>query len=639
MIQTTSPANATMRPNVTALGYDAGGRLTMIDIWLQQAAAPGRLLDPKTADRHLVTSIAYNARGQRAAIAYGNGVTISYAYDPLTFRLTRLTSMRPASFAANAQTVQDLRYFYDPFGNITRIRDDADIQNVVFFKNQRVEPSSDYTYDPLYRLIAAQGREHLGQTAGGALAAAAQVTDDDSLLIRLPQPGEGNAMGTYVENYAYDALGNIQSMGHQVASGGWTRRYAYNEASRILAGETGNRLSATSLPSDPINGPFSAAYAHDAHGNMTKMPHLQAMVWSEDDHLRATTRTAGGATPPTTYYTYDSGGQRLRKIVENQTATRASERIYLGGVEVYREFAADGTTIDLSRETFSVTAGEQVGARIETRTLGTDPGSAQQVRYQFANHLNSAALELDDAADVISYEEYFPFGATSYQAVASQTEVAKRYRYSGKERDDENGLNYHRARYYAAWLGRWTSPDPLGIADGPDVYRFVNNNPLSLVDKSGTEGKDPDVAKETKEKVQETIKNVQGEIDEINKTSGPLQVAQWELVNARDALRPDQKEEQGQLQKQIDINAKTLNALSDRADRLQTIIDESQKTLKEFDAPPDYHSPSDVDVQGAQQRRNPQGSAKFHAVICRWKRARKIKGDTKVRNWGREWQV
>jgi RHS repeat-associated protein len=332
---------------------------------------------------------------------------------------------------------------------------------------------------------------------------------------------------------------------------------------------------------------------------MTKMPHLQAMVWSEDDHLRATTRTAGGATPPTTYYTYDSGGQRLRKIVENQTATRASERIYLGGVEVYREFAADGTTIDLSRETFSVTAGEQVGARIETRTLGTDPGSAQQVRYQFANHLNSAALELDDAADVISYEEYFPFGATSYQAVASQTEVAKRYRYSGKERDDENGLNYHRARYYAAWLGRWTSPDPLGIADGPDVYRFVNNNPLSLVDKSGTEGKDPDVAKETKEKVQETIKNVQGEIDEINKTSGPLQVAQWELVNARDALRPDQKEEQGQLQKQIDINAKTLNALSDRADRLQTIIDESQKTLKEFDAPPDYHSPSDVDVQGA----------------------------------------
>ena len=71
-------------------------------------------------------------------------------------------------------------------------------------------------------------------------------------------------MGTYVESYSYDAVGNILSMAHQVASGGWTRSYAYAEASRIVAGETGNRLSATSLPGDPASGPFSATYAHDA---------------------------------------------------------------------------------------------------------------------------------------------------------------------------------------------------------------------------------------------------------------------------------------------------------------------------------------------------------------------------------------
>ena len=124
-----------------AYGYDPGGALTTVDVWLQQAAAPAGLLDPTTADRHLVTSIAYNPRGQRAAIAYGNGVAVSYAFDPLTFRLTRLTALRPASFAANARAVQDLRYFYDPVGNITRIRDDGDIQNVVFFANRRVEPS------------------------------------------------------------------------------------------------------------------------------------------------------------------------------------------------------------------------------------------------------------------------------------------------------------------------------------------------------------------------------------------------------------------------------------------------------------------------------------------------------------------
>ena len=48
-----------------------------------------------------------------------------------------------STFAANQQVVQDLSYYYDPVGNITRIRDDADTQNVIYFNNQRVEPSND----------------------------------------------------------------------------------------------------------------------------------------------------------------------------------------------------------------------------------------------------------------------------------------------------------------------------------------------------------------------------------------------------------------------------------------------------------------------------------------------------------------
>ena len=165
-----------MKPNVTAVGYDRG---RLADDGRRLAAASRRARSSAGSRQPPIgivpPRLAYNARGQRAAAAYGNGVTTKLCFDPLTFRLTapdRASGRR--SFAANAQTVQDLRYFYDPVGNITRIRDDADIQNVVFFANQRVEPSSDYTYDPLYRLISAQGREHLGQT-GSAFSAAAQV--------------------------------------------------------------------------------------------------------------------------------------------------------------------------------------------------------------------------------------------------------------------------------------------------------------------------------------------------------------------------------------------------------------------------------------------------------------------------------
>ena len=47
----------------------------------------------------------------------------------------------------------------------------------------------------------------------------------------------------------------------------------------------------------------------------------------------------------------------------------------------------------------------------------TDGSPAQLIRYQFGNHLGSASLELDDAGQIISYEEYYPYGSTSYQAV------------------------------------------------------------------------------------------------------------------------------------------------------------------------------------------------------------------------------
>jgi RHS repeat-associated protein len=127
---------------------------------------------------------------------------------------------------------------------------------------------------------------------------------------------------------------------------------------------------------------------------------------------------------------------------------------------------------------------------VETRTLdtaGSDPAPPQLIRYQFGNHLGSASLELDDQAQIICYEEYTPYGSTSYQAVRSRTETPKRYRYTGKERDEESGLYYHGARYYAPWLGRWTSCDPTGLGDGVNLLAYGQCNPVRFTDQSGTQ--------------------------------------------------------------------------------------------------------------------------------------------------------
>jgi RHS repeat-associated protein len=495
-IQSVTPHSATMRLNVIEPTYDESGVPAALDVWTQQAVSPAGWLDPITADLHAVTSVTYNARGQRTSLSLGNQSVTASAYDPQTFRVTRVTTTRPATIAANQRIAQDLAYAYDPVGDVTRLRDLADIQNVIYFNNQRVDPTADYTYDALYRLIAATGREHLGQN-GGALNAPSQISNDDTFRTSLPQPGDGNAMGVYSETYTYDPVGNLLTMAHQVASGAWTRRYAYSEPSRIVAGETGDRLSATSQPGDPQNGPYGARYTYDPHGSMLSMPHLPALTWDERDRLGSSTRQVVNAgTPETTYYAYAASGERARKGADRQAPAgqqpaRKTERFYLGGVEVYREYGGDGVTVTLQRETLRVSLESHCVAQVETRTLGMDLAPATLTRYQYGNHLESALLELDDQAQIITYEEYFPYGATSYQATRNQTDTPKRYRYTAKERDEETDLYYHGARYYAPWLGRWTACDPAGMVDGTNLYAYVRDNPVRFWDPRGHEHDEP----------------------------------------------------------------------------------------------------------------------------------------------------
>ncbi|GEM_PF-2461483 len=119
--------------------------------------------------------------------------------------------------------------------------------------------------------------------------------------------------------------------------------------------------------------------------------------------------------------------------------------------------------------------------------------AAELTRYIYSNHLQSASLELDDQAEIISYEEYHPYGTTSYQAMNALIKAtAKRYRYTGKERDEESGLYYHGARYYIPWLCRWSASDPLESKYTPQSpYVYANSNPVFYNDPSGMSGENP----------------------------------------------------------------------------------------------------------------------------------------------------
>jgi RHS repeat-associated protein len=372
--------------------------------------------------------------------------------------------------------LQDLNYVYDPVGNITEIRDAA--LPVISYDGEQVKPVSLYTYDALYRLIEAQGREHIGQTSYQPTAT--RDNDRDYPFQNLPNANDMQALRNYTERYEYDAVGNIMKMLH----GDWNRFYDYESSN--------NRLRATSLPGDAA-GTFSAKYQYDEHGSMKRMPHFANhadpnqpnMHWDFKDQLHQVDLGGGG----TAYYVYGADGERVRKVVEKSPGLR-EERIYLGEFEIFRRYGSAG--LKLERETLHIMDDQGRVALVETKTLDSETpvvGTKPIVRYQLDNHLGSASLELDKDGNVLSYEEYYPYGTTAYQTGSSGAEVSlKRYRYTGKERDEETGLAYHGARYYAPWLGRWTSCDPVGLIDGSNIYQYVLSNPIKMRDPNGTFG-------------------------------------------------------------------------------------------------------------------------------------------------------
>ena len=467
--------------------FNEAGLLDSVEVALRGSAA-------RTA---FVREIAYDAKGRRTEIVYGNGATTTYAYDPLTFRLTRVRTTRPSAEGGtatalfrDARVVQDLRYTYDAGGNVVRIEDAA--HRTLLRGGTQVEPASEYTYDSTNRLVEATGREHVAQ-GGLSFDPPNGNYRDYPFVGHRAHANDLEALQGYVQRYEYDAEGNFELFRHIATSGGYTRQYGYSAPSLLEPGKTNNRVTSTQVGSAGIT---TERYTYDAHGNTLSMPHLARLAWDFEDQLTTASLGGGG----TAHYVYDAAGQRVKKVIEAGSGVRTKERIYLGGFEIYREYGPDGVTVEEERETLHVMDDTRRIALVETKTVtrGRAAPETSVVRYQLANHLGSATLELDDAGAVIAYEEFHPYGTSAFQAGRSAAEVSfKRYRYTGLERDEETGFGYHAARYLAPWLGRWVSCDPSGIRCGTGLYRFAASNPARLVDLSGHEPTVPDYDPET----------------------------------------------------------------------------------------------------------------------------------------------
>jgi RHS repeat-associated protein len=450
--------------------------------------------------RDYLTGIAYNAKGQRLRAQLGNAagalMSTEYRYDPDTFLLTNITTTR----IDDGLRLQDLTYWTDPVGNITHITDAAAPAARIFHGNQEVTPDQGFTYDSLYRLVANNGRAHVGYS----LAMAA----DGSYAPYFPPPPaqDAQALERYAMTYDYDDAGNLWRSRYQAASSQWTQA--------LTMAPDSNRGAA-------IEGSLEGWF--DKNGNQLKLGAAgPTLAWSWADRLAAFTLVPrDDAEPDAEYYCYDAAGIRKRKVTRRLTggAMQVDETIALGDYELHRRIRGDVIV-----EAWCATRlmdDERCVVELLDWITGTPPTGVpvRQDRYQLDTMIQSSVLEVSQEGRIVSYEEYAPYGATVYAAGSSFAEVSlKRFRYAGRGRDKATGLYYYGARYYAPWLGRWLSPDPAGDVDGLNLYAFVGGDPVSHTDIGGfgkinTTGKKKAKSKSAPKKTTKTKKTA-------SKTSG-----------------------------------------------------------------------------------------------------------------------
>ncbi len=460
--------------------FHKGGNLSKILI----SSEDGQMLK-----KEIMEEASYNAKGMRGRIVLGNDVEVKYTYDQETFRLTKLKSRKIGS---GARTYQDISYHYDPVGNLIHLNDIArsnNAPNPKVLTGINVSGHAEYTYDALYQLVEAYGRVHQALERRDYLDRSSSAGTPANWMkgTRHISLNNAAAIERYTRKYTYDLNGNKVEVKHTANTNNWTKK--------IWTSATSNRsIVEKDLNDNIVSNP---ELRFDANGNCIFQAHLRSIEWNYRDNISriiVIDRSAQGKPNDEERYVYGSDGIRLKKITQRvidvaNDIIEIQEKTYFGECEI--KTIKRGNSTLLKRRTSKISDGKNKLATIhfwetDVSNRETDNTNSYKTHYQLGNHLGSASLELDDNANVISYEEYFPFGGTSFLAGRSLREIdIKEYRYTGKERDDFTGLYYFGYRYYAHWLGGWMNPDPLGPEDGLNLYAYVHNNPINLIDPNG----------------------------------------------------------------------------------------------------------------------------------------------------------
>ena len=289
--------------------------------------------------------------------------------------------------------------------------------------------------------------------------------------------------------FTYDPLNRISQANTTTTTGAncWGETYTIDAWGNLtnIAGVptmTGCSTESQNVPVSTNNR--ITGWCYDGAGNLLDMgscgPANHSFVYDAEGHLQSPP-VVGSTNIAFTYY-YDGDGNRVQKCIANPcTSGSTAGTLYW--------FGAGGNVLNESSRTGTMQA-EYVyfnGQRIARRDLPSG-----NVHYYFSNHLGSASLITDSSGNIQQQTDYYPYGGVAYNAGAD----ANRYKFTGKERDTESGLDEFGARYYSSSLGRFMIPDwatkptnvpyaHFGNPQSLNLYSYVNNNPTTTRDPDG----------------------------------------------------------------------------------------------------------------------------------------------------------
>jgi RHS repeat-associated protein len=237
-------------------------------------------------------------------------------------------------------------------------------------------------------------------------------------------------------------------------------------------------------------------YAFDADGNLVQ-DGLWIYTWDAENRLVSmqSVSTVPAAAKRKLDFVYDHQGRRTQKVVSTWNGSayvpQSTNRFVYDGWNLAVTLASDLSPLASFTWGLDLSGSPQGAGGVGGLLWMTIPSGPNAGTYFYAYDGNGKVVALVNAADgsVAARYEYGPFG--ELLRATGPTARANPFRFSTKYQDEETGLFYYGYRYYDPSGGRWPSRDPIEEDGGHNLYGFVGNSPVNLVDVLGLAASTP----------------------------------------------------------------------------------------------------------------------------------------------------